>query len=344
MCVNDFCYFIQIATENEISLLTRGSPLPKAGLMAWTSHPTAAADEDDDGESEKGEVKVTHVKFLPPPVCKPSPEKGDSESGSSGQEVVVVTTLPGRLSLGLETSQASVLSIDTTLEFHDAPLPEDLEREEVLKQPANEVVDEEEVVVNLKTPAVPEVQPPQVEVQPATANEPTLLQSVEEGQEEDQEVKEEAVNSQEEVAVDQESDQEVEEMEVNPKQEEPEAKQDEEIVVEPRLTQEVERTPDTEVFEELNLDQKEKPNHEPAVETAEQPEVVVIVVEEETQEDESQPTAPIEPVEAMEHTGKGSPCEDSARKNLQLLQWPNLKTLHSCPAWFQLCVDGVKPV
>uniref|UniRef100_A0AAZ3NU44 AT hook containing transcription factor 1 n=1 Tax=Oncorhynchus tshawytscha TaxID=74940 RepID=A0AAZ3NU44_ONCTS len=228
----------------------------------------------------------------------------------------------------LETSQASVLSIDTTLEFHDAPLPEDLEREEALKQPANEVVDEEEVVVNLKIPAVPEVQPPQVEVQPATANEPTLLQSVEEGQE----VKEETINSQEEVAV----DQEVEEMDINPKQEEPEAKQDEEIVVEPRLTQEVELKPDTEVFEELNLDQKEKPNHEPAVETAEQPEVAM-VVEEETGEDESQPTAPIEPVEDMEHTGEGFPCEDSARKNLQLLQRPNVKTLHSCPAWFQLC-------
>ncbi|CDQ81632.1 unnamed protein product [Oncorhynchus mykiss] len=290
-----------IATENEMSLLTRGSPLPKAGLMAWTSHPAAAADEEDDEELEEDEVKVTHVQFLPPPVPEPSPEKGESESGSSCQEVVVVTTLPGRLSLGLETSQASVLSIDTTLEFHDAPLPEDLEREEALKQPANEVVDEEEVVVNLKTPAVPEVQPPQVEVQPATANEPTLPQSVEEGQEEDQEVKEETVNSQEEVAVDQESDQEVEEMEVNPKQEEPEAKQDEEIVVEPRLAQEVELTPDTEVFEELNLDQKEKPNHEPAVETAEQPEVAM-VVEEETGEDESQPTAPIEPVEDMEHT------------------------------------------
>nr|XP_029530973.1 protein ELYS-like [Oncorhynchus nerka] len=282
-----------IATENEISLLTRGSPLPKAGLMAWISHPAA----EDDEELEEDEVKVTHVKFLPPPVPEPSPEKGESESGSSGQEVVVVTTLPGRLSLGLEMSQASVLSIDTTLEFHDAPLPEDLEREEALKQPANEVVDEEEVVVNLKTPAVPEVQPPQVEVQPATANEPTLLQSVEEGQE----VKEETINSQEEVAVDQELDQEVEEMEVNPKQEESEAKQDDEIVVEPRLTQEVELTPDTEVFEELNLDQKEKPNHEPAVETAEQPEVAM-VVEEETGEDESQPTAPIEPVEDMEHT------------------------------------------
>uniref|UniRef100_A0A8C7LB02 AT hook containing transcription factor 1 n=1 Tax=Oncorhynchus kisutch TaxID=8019 RepID=A0A8C7LB02_ONCKI len=310
---------------------TFSSPLPKAGLMAWTSHPAAAADEDDE-ELEEDEVKVTHVKFLPPPVPEPSPEEGESESGSSGQEVVVVTTLPGRLSLGLETSQASVLSIDTTLEFHDAPLPEDLEREEALKKPANEVVDEEEVVVNLKTPAVPEVQPPQVEVQPAIANEPTLLHSVEEGQE----VKEETINSQEEVAVDQESDQEVEEMEVNPKQEEPEAKQDEEIVVEPRLTQEVELTPDTEVFEELNLDQKEKPNHEPAVETAEQPEVAM-VVEEETGEDESQPTAPIEPVEDMEHTGEGFPCKDSARKNLQLLQRPNVKTLHSCPAWFQLC-------
>uniref|UniRef100_A0A8C8C764 AT hook containing transcription factor 1 n=1 Tax=Oncorhynchus tshawytscha TaxID=74940 RepID=A0A8C8C764_ONCTS len=309
--------------ESRITFI-KETAMPEKGPLRWSNW-VRPPDHWATFKLEEDEVKVTHVKFLPPPV---SPEKGESESGSSGQEVVVVATLPGRLSLGLETSQASVLSIDTTLEFHDAPLPEDLEREEALKQPANEVVDEEEVVVNLKIPAVPEVQPPQVEVQPATANEPTLLQSVEEGQE----VKEETINSQEEVAV----DQEVEEMDINPKQEEPEAKQDEEIVVEPRLTQEVELKPDTEVFEELNLDQKEKPNHEPAVETAEQPEVAM-VVEEETGEDESQPTAPIEPVEDMEHTGEGFPCEDSARKNLQLLQRPNVKTLHSCPAWFQLC-------
>ncbi|KAK6304226.1 hypothetical protein J4Q44_G00248120 [Coregonus suidteri] len=294
-----------ISTENEISLLTRGSPLPKAGLAACTSHPAAADDDDEEElEEDEEEVKVTHVKFFPPPVREPSPENGESESGSSVQEVVVLTTvpgvLPGRLSLGLETSQASVLSTDTTLEFHDAPLPEDLENEEELKQLANEVIDEEEVVVNLKTPAEPEVQPPQEEMQPTAANEPTLFLSVEEGHEEDQEVKEEAVNNQEEVAVDQEPDQEVEEMEVSPKQEKPEAKQDEEIVAEPRLTQEVELTPDTEVVEELNLGQNEKPNPEPEVETAVLPEVVVVVEEETPKEDESQPTAPIEPLEPVE--------------------------------------------
>uniref|UniRef100_A0A4W5M1R6 AT hook containing transcription factor 1 n=1 Tax=Hucho hucho TaxID=62062 RepID=A0A4W5M1R6_9TELE len=130
-------------------------------------------------ESEKGSLHwrngVRHqtTGFLPPRVREPSPERGESESGSSGQEVAVVTALPstlsGRLSLGLETSQASVLSTDTTLEFHDAPLPEDLEMEE-LQQPANEVTDEEEdeeVVVNLKTRAVLEAQLSKEEVQPA---------------------------------------------------------------------------------------------------------------------------------------------------------------------------------
>uniref|UniRef100_A0A8C5CP49 AT hook containing transcription factor 1 n=1 Tax=Gadus morhua TaxID=8049 RepID=A0A8C5CP49_GADMO len=47
--------------------------------------------------------------------------------------------LPGRLSLGLETSLTSVLSSDSTLEFHDAPLGEDREEEDVL-------------VVSIKTP------------------------------------------------------------------------------------------------------------------------------------------------------------------------------------------------
>ncbi|XP_041703782.2 protein ELYS [Coregonus clupeaformis] len=280
------CWSNGIATENEISLLTRGSPLSKVGLEAWTSHP----------DEEEEEVKVTHVKFLPPPVREP-PERGESESGSSVQEVTMVTTLPstlpGRLSLGLETSQASVLSTDTTLEFHDAPLPEDLEREEELQQPANEVTDEEEekeVVVNLKTPAVLEAQLSKEEVQPAAANELTLLPSVEEGQNKDQEVTEEAVNSQEEVA-EEEPDQEVEQMEVSPEQEEAE----EEVVVEPRLTRAVEPTPDTEVVEESNLSQEviDMLNHEHEVE---------VVEEEAPKEDESQPTEPMEPVDATEHT------------------------------------------
>lgn len=290
-----FCT-LQIATENEISLLTRGSPLSKAGPEAWTSHPA-----EYDEEEEVEEVKVTHVKFLPPPVREPSPERGESESGSSVQEVDVVTalpsTLPGRLSLGLETSQASVLSTDTTLEFHDAPLPEDLEME-ALQQPANEVTDEEEeddeVVVNLKTQAVLEAPLSKEEVQPAAANELTLLLSLEEGQNKDPEVKEEAVNSEVEL------DHEVGEMEVSPEQEEPKAEK--EVVVQPRVTQAVEPTPDTEVVEESNLNQEviDLPNHKLEVETAE-------VVEEETpKEDESQPTEPMKPVAATEHTGEGS--------------------------------------
>ncbi|XP_023850568.1 protein ELYS isoform X1 [Salvelinus sp. IW2-2015] len=273
-----------IATENEISLLTRGSPLSKAGPEAWTSH---SADYDEEEQEEVEEVKVTHVKFLQPPVRELSPERGESESGSSVQEVAVVTalpsTLPGRLSLGLETSQASVLSTDTTLEFHDAPLPEDLEME-ALQQPANEVTDEEddEVVVNLKTQAVLEAPLSGEEVQPAAANELTLLLSLEEGQNKDPEVKEEAVNSEVEL------DQEVGEMEVSPEQEEPKAEK--EVVFQPGVTQAVEPTPDTEVVEKSKLNKEviDMPNHELEVETA--------------KEDESQPTEPMKPVDATEHT------------------------------------------
>uniref|UniRef100_A0A8C7FXE1 AT hook containing transcription factor 1 n=1 Tax=Oncorhynchus kisutch TaxID=8019 RepID=A0A8C7FXE1_ONCKI len=175
--------------SNGISLLTRGSPLSKAGPEAWTSH---SADYDEEGQEE---VKVTHVKFLQPPVREPSPERGESESGSSVVVTALPSTLPGRLSLGLETSQASVLSTDTTLEFHDAPLPEDLEME-ALQHPANEVTDEDddEVVVNLKTQEVLEAPLSKEEVQPAAANGLTLLLSLEEGQNKDPEVKEEEVN------------------------------------------------------------------------------------------------------------------------------------------------------
>uniref|UniRef100_A0A8C7G048 AT hook containing transcription factor 1 n=1 Tax=Oncorhynchus kisutch TaxID=8019 RepID=A0A8C7G048_ONCKI len=275
-----------IATENEISLLTRGSPLSKAGPEAWTSH---SADYDEEGQEE---VKVTHVKFLQPPVREPSPERGESESGSSVVVTALPSTLPGRLSLGLETSQASVLSTDTTLEFHDAPLPEDLEME-ALQHPANEVTDEDddEVVVNLKTQEVLEAPLSKEEVQPAAANGLTLLLSLEEGQNKDPEVKEEEVSREVEL------DQEVGEMEVSPEQE---SKAEKEVVVQPRVTQAVEPTPNTEVVEESNLHQEviDMPNHELEVETAE-------VVEEETpKEDESQPTEPMKP--AREHTGEGS--------------------------------------
>ena len=87
---------------------------------------------------------------MPPAGGVPSPQLRGSDSDASSLEELPESrgvlslslppgALPGRLSLGLETSLTSVLSSDSTLEFHDAPLGEDREEEDVL-------------VVSIKTP------------------------------------------------------------------------------------------------------------------------------------------------------------------------------------------------
>lgn len=77
--------------------------------------------------------------------------RAGSESGSSSARntPAVLPVLAGRPSLGLETSVASVdQSLESTLEFHDAPAPEDLLPD--MPEPAlrwEEQVDEEVIVV-----------------------------------------------------------------------------------------------------------------------------------------------------------------------------------------------------
>ncbi|KAG7274274.1 hypothetical protein CRUP_037201, partial [Coryphaenoides rupestris] len=117
---------IGMAADSEISLLTRGSPLPSS-LKHWTSQ-----------SPEREEEPPPRVKFMPPAGGIPSPVLLGSESDSSSVQGVPETkssltlppcSLPGRLSLGLETSLTSVQSSDSTLEFHDAPLTHDPEEE-----------------------------------------------------------------------------------------------------------------------------------------------------------------------------------------------------------------------
>uniref|UniRef100_A0A6Q2YTQ0 AT hook containing transcription factor 1 n=1 Tax=Esox lucius TaxID=8010 RepID=A0A6Q2YTQ0_ESOLU len=272
-------------------------------------------EEQSEDEEEEDDDKVTHVNFLPPPACEPLPEKPESESGDSVQEVVVVPVLPSalprQLSLGLDTSQASIPSVDTTLEFHDAPLPEGLENDH---QHANEVADE---VVHLKTPAESDADEPPAAANeppaaadepPAAANEPAFM-SMEERLEEDGKVDEGSVNSQEEVLVVQDPEQELEAMEVSSEQEEH---------VQSKLTQE-EPSPDSEVENEPKLDQEvlEVPSHDPDMGTPQGG----LVVERTPEQDKSQPTEliehmePLQPVDSMEDVEETQPLK--ARKPLE---------------------------
>ncbi|KAI1897843.1 hypothetical protein AGOR_G00087440 [Albula goreensis] len=119
-----------ITAESEISLLTRGSPLPKPAAESWITQPPE--------EDEEEEV----VTFVPPANEREEELSGVSESCSSSAreatEAVAVT----------EVSHTSVQSVDTTVEYHDAPAPEDLEEEQLEQQLQEE--EEEEVIVNVK--------------------------------------------------------------------------------------------------------------------------------------------------------------------------------------------------
>ncbi|CAJ1048923.1 protein ELYS isoform X3 [Xyrichtys novacula] len=116
-----------MAAESEISLLTRGSLLSKATRKTWSSQP---AEEDGDEEEEQPQVK-----FLPPEGGISSPELRCLEGEPSSPSDVAAETKPSaqaRLSLSFDTSQTSLKSTDTTLEYFDAQLPVFLEREERL--------------------------------------------------------------------------------------------------------------------------------------------------------------------------------------------------------------------
>ncbi|KAF1393021.1 hypothetical protein PFLUV_G00034070 [Perca fluviatilis] len=160
-----------MAAGSEISLLTRGSTPSKATHKTW-SLPPAEEEEDEDEEGEK-----PHVKFLPPEDGIPSPQLRCFETESSSIHEVTAETRPSdatqqQLNLSFDTSQISVRSTDTTLEYYDAHLPgfsEDQEGEE--GHPAAEK-EEEVVTVNIKSPT--ENQEPEEKPLPTTEHTPLL--------------------------------------------------------------------------------------------------------------------------------------------------------------------------
>ncbi|XP_072545033.1 protein ELYS isoform X2 [Salminus brasiliensis] len=130
-----------LSADREIGRLKKPSLPPKGGVEAWSEH---SGEEEDEKETSYEEAKK-----------KPAEQKVESESYSPVKELQsqepkhVLPTLLRRPSLGHETSEVSIQS-DTTLEFHDAPSPGDLDRRKLERH--TEVVEnsvDEEVVVRL---------------------------------------------------------------------------------------------------------------------------------------------------------------------------------------------------
>ncbi|XP_062243423.1 protein ELYS isoform X2 [Platichthys flesus] len=191
-----------IAADSEISLLTRSPIMSRATAKSWSSQP---AEEDADEEREQ-----PHVTFLPPEDGVPSPQLRGSESESSSIHEAVETkpsdSTHAQISLSFDTSQTSVQSIDTTLEFYDAPLSQEQEIEE---EHVGTEEDEEVVTLNIKASTENE----ETEETHSPATEPSPVQTSENIEKEEEEAQEDEVMEiglDEEVENEKEDEQDVE--------------------------------------------------------------------------------------------------------------------------------------
>ncbi|TMS13498.1 Protein ELYS [Larimichthys crocea] len=185
-----------MAADSEISLLTRGSTLSKVTRKTWSSQPAEEEEEEEEEEDEDGdkEVEQPSVKFLPPEGGIPSPLLRSFESEPSSIHEVAEETKPSdttqaRLSLSFNTSQMSIRSTDTTLEYYDAPLSEEQAGEEGHTA-------EEAVTINIKDLAEKE----EPEEKPSPNTEQTALLTSE-----DPELEEEIFEDVMEVGLEQEA-------------------------------------------------------------------------------------------------------------------------------------------
>uniref|UniRef100_A0A8C2WLT6 AT hook containing transcription factor 1 n=1 Tax=Cyclopterus lumpus TaxID=8103 RepID=A0A8C2WLT6_CYCLU len=120
--------------------------IEEATHKTWSSQP---AEEEENGD---GEEEQPCVKFLPPLGGIPSPQLRcfESESSFIHEETRPSDATQAQLSLSFDTSQISVRSTDTTLEYYDAPLP-DLSEDQEVKEGHTTTEKEEDVVpVNIK--------------------------------------------------------------------------------------------------------------------------------------------------------------------------------------------------
>lgn len=137
-----------MAADSEISLLTAGSILSKATRKTWSPQPAEEEEEQP------------HVKFLSPEsgIASPQLRRAESKPASIGEDTSEDAT-QARLSLSFDTSQISVRSTDTTLEYYDAPQSEEQDGEE-----GRAATGEDEEVVTLNVGSLPESseQPPEL--------------------------------------------------------------------------------------------------------------------------------------------------------------------------------------
>ncbi|XP_062417792.1 protein ELYS isoform X2 [Pungitius pungitius] len=175
-----------MAAEGAINLLTRGSMRSKTSNKTWSSKP-----------AEKEEEEPPRVMSLPPEGGIPSPQLSCFESKSPSIYEAPAGTRPSdatqaQLSLSFDTSELSVRSTDTTLEFYDAPLPHTSEAQDVKEVHTAAEMEDQVVTVNIKGLAE-NMQPPESTSAPAEQTPLLLLTSedIEGGEEEEEEEVEE---------------------------------------------------------------------------------------------------------------------------------------------------------
>lgn len=173
-----------MAADSEIGLLTRGPLLSKATLKTWPSQPEEEEDVNEEGEQP-------HVKFLPPEGGIPSSQLSCPESESNSTHEAAEETRPSdamlaRPSLSFNTSQLSVQSTDTTLEYYDAPLPEEQEGEG-----GHTATEKEEDIVTVNIQSLTENEEPEQKSITSTEQNPPL--TPDNGEREGQEAKEDEI-------------------------------------------------------------------------------------------------------------------------------------------------------
>uniref|UniRef100_A0A668A031 AT hook containing transcription factor 1 n=1 Tax=Myripristis murdjan TaxID=586833 RepID=A0A668A031_9TELE len=288
--------------ESRITFIEESeSPEPEKGAIHWsngvrpsTSQVNQAVIAWQHGDEEELEEQP-HVKFTPPEGGIPSPQlRGFESESSSFQEITAETrsvglalpgSVPARLSLGLETSQASVRSTDTTLEFYDAPLSQDLEKEK--EHPCNET-DDDVVVMKLAPAEQKEPEPNSL-----TTTEQNPLLTVADGESESQDVKEDEASEEEmEIGLEQEGEEE--------KGERIETEKEDEGDAESSSKSEDGPTVDVEDAEESSH------NHDGAEDEEEEEEE-----EEEGEEEEEDSGSEVEIIEEVQGNGRLPPLQPS---------------------------------
>lgn len=177
-----------MAADNEITLLTRVSTPSKATHKTWSLQ-VAELEEGGKKGGDK-EVEIPCVKFTPPEGGIPSQQLQCFEDKSSTIHKVSVEgtqsdAVQPQLNLSLDTSQMSLRSTDTTLEYFDAPLSGEQEGEE---DGVTAVKDESVVTINITVQAEkeePEKTSAASEDIPLVTSEDVEREKVEEAKEED---------------------------------------------------------------------------------------------------------------------------------------------------------------